>query len=98
MIWRSLTFFSLLVTVCPIARGISLSGTVQLLDSHVDAVNRRKDYSGIVVSVRPLNQTAPAPPSKHLTMLQKGKMFTPHVLPVELGSYVAFPNSDLIFH
>jgi hypothetical protein len=31
-------------------------------------------------------------------MLQKGKMFTPHILPVPAGTTVDFPNSDPIFH
>jgi len=31
-------------------------------------------------------------------MLQKGKMFTPHVLPVRAGTTVEFPNADPIFH
>ncbi len=31
-------------------------------------------------------------------MLQKNKMFTPHVLAVETGTTVKFPNADPIFH
>jgi len=31
-------------------------------------------------------------------MLQKNKMFTPHVLPVEAGTIIDFPNADPIFH
>ena len=31
-------------------------------------------------------------------MLQKGKMFTPHILPIMTGTTVDFPNSDPIFH
>jgi plastocyanin len=97
MIWHSLTSFSLAAVLCCSAGAASLSGTVELRDSRLAAVAKRKDYSGIVVSVRPLNQQA-AQTSKHVTMLQKNKTFTPHVLPVEIGSYVDFPNADLIFH
>jgi plastocyanin len=96
MIWRSLTFFSLAVS--SMIHAATVTGTVQLRDSRVASVNKHKDYSGIVVSLRPLNQPPPAAPSKHVIMLQKGKMFTPHVLPVQTGSYVDFPNADLIFH
>jgi plastocyanin len=32
------------------------------------------------------------------TMLQKNKMFTPHLLVVPVGSSVAFPNADPFFH
>jgi hypothetical protein len=31
-------------------------------------------------------------------MLQKDKMFMPHVLPISTGSTVDFPNADPIFH
>jgi plastocyanin len=95
MIWRSLIFFSAGVLCC---RAAMVSGQVTLRDSRVDAVNKRKDYSGIVISLRPVNQAQPALTSKHATMLQKNKMFTPHVLPVEMGTIVDFPNADPIFH
>lgn len=32
------------------------------------------------------------------TLLQKNKMFTPHLLVVPIGSSVAFPNADPFFH
>jgi plastocyanin len=100
MIWRSLTCFSLAAWA---ACGATLSGTVVLRDSRVDTVNKQKDYSGVVVSAQPLS-TQPLdgrlPPSSaaHAIMLQKGKMFTPHILPVMAGTTVDFPNSDPIFH
>ena len=31
-------------------------------------------------------------------MLQKGKKFGPHILPIEVGTTVDFPNLDPIFH
>ena len=40
---------------------------------------------------------APAAPGK-FTLLQKNKMFTPHLLVVPVGSSVAFPNADPFFH
>jgi plastocyanin len=95
MIWRSLICSSVVLLA---AQGATLTGTVQLRDSRVDAVNKRQDYRGIVVSLRPVGQSPPAPPSKHVVMLQKNKAFTPHVLPVVAGSFVDFPNADLIFH
>jgi plastocyanin len=39
---------------------------------------------------------APAPGK--FTLLQKNKMFTPHLLVVPVGSSVAFPNADPFFH
>jgi plastocyanin len=42
------------------------------------------------------SDTAPAPGK--FTLLQKNKMFTPHLLVVPVGSSVAFPNADPFFH
>ena len=39
----------------------------------------------------------PARPSKY-TLLQKNKMFSPHLLIVPVGSTVNFPNADPFFH
>lgn len=44
--------------------------------------------SGIVPTFEPGN----------FTLLQKNKMFTPHLLVVPVGSSVAFPNADPFFH
>jgi plastocyanin len=38
-----------------------------------------------------------APPA-NFTLLQKNKMFVPHLLVVPVGSSVAFPNADPFFH
>jgi plastocyanin len=95
MIWRSLICFSLAAFT---AWGAALSGTVVLRDSRVDAVNKQKDFSGVVVSARPIDGKLPLPPAAHATMLQKSKMFTPHVLPVMAGTTIDFPNADPIFH
>jgi hypothetical protein len=38
------------------------------------------------------------PPSSGYTLLQKNKMFSPHLLVVPVGSVVMFPNADPFFH
>ncbi|HEY3826328.1 MAG TPA: hypothetical protein VGL82_17305 [Bryobacteraceae bacterium] len=101
MIWRSPICFSLLawnLLAVSAAFGATLSGTVVLRDSRVEAVNKQHDFSGIVVSAQPVGAELPAPPAMHATMVQKNKMFTPHVLPVMTGTTVDFPNFDPIFH
>jgi len=40
----------------------------------------------------------PAPPPGHFTLVQKNRMFTPHLLVVPVGSTVSFPNADPFFH
>ena len=95
MIWRSLICFSL--AALPALSAV-LSGTVVLRDSHLDAVNRKKDFSGVVIYAQPVGVQPAAAATAHATMLQKGKTFIPHILPVETGTTVDFPNADPIFH
>lgn len=39
-----------------------------------------------------------APPPGHFRLVQKNRMFTPHLLVVPVGSMVSFPNEDPFFH
>src|SRR5271168_4688643 len=95
MIWRWLTCSSLAAA----AVAGSVSGNVSLRDSRVAEVSKHANYSGVVVSLVPLGPAAEAQALPgHYRMLQKDKMFMPHVLPVFMGSTVDFPNADPIFH
>jgi plastocyanin len=77
----------------------SLSGKVELRDSQDAAVRKHLDFSGVVVWLDPVAGPAvPAPPGTVARMVQKDKTFTPHVLPIRVGSSVDFPNFDPIFH
>lgn len=55
---------------------------------------------GVVLWLTPVD--APPPPSNasrnHLQLAQKNKQFTPHLLVVQVGSIVEFPNLDPFFH
>ncbi|HKO57921.1 MAG TPA: methylamine utilization protein [Thermoanaerobaculia bacterium] len=51
-----------------------------------------------VVYAVPEGRTAPAPPRRTAVMDQKNRMFIPHVLPIQTGTSVRFPNSDDIRH
>jgi hypothetical protein len=50
-----------------------------------------------VIWLEPLEPVSPPSPG-NFTLLQKNKMFTPHLLIVPVGSSVAFPNADPFFH
>src|SRR4051812_9878502 len=95
MIWRLLTCFSLAAGSLIAA---SVSGQVQIRDSKVDAVLKRRDFSGIVVSLRPVNAPVTPAPATHAVITQKDKTFAPHLLPIVTGTIVDFPNVDPIFH
>src|SRR5205807_2134768 len=81
------------------AAGGTVTGAVEITNSHDPAVRRNKDYSGVVLWLEPLDHTdIPAPAPKHVQMVQKDRHFTPHVLAVSVGSTVDFPNRDPYYH
>jgi plastocyanin len=99
---RSLTIFCITaVLVFPAAVGAAnLTGRVSV----VPPSGRNADHSGVVVWLEPSNassqtaqQSAGAAPAP-ATMIQKKQTFQPHVLAVQAGTAVDFPNSDPIFH
>ncbi len=98
MISRWRTFFS--ASTCLLALPLlaaTVTGKVELRDSREASVRKRLDYSGVVVSLAPIGKPA-SRTDVHVKMVQKNKMFSPHILAVLAGTYVDFPNEDPIFH
>jgi plastocyanin len=92
--FRGIAVLSLASALC----AASLPGRVRIGDSSNPHQPGKSDLTGVVVWLSPAaGQSAPLLP-KHVVMLQKNKMFTPHVLPIAAGSTVEFPNADPIFH
>jgi plastocyanin len=82
----------------PLATG-SVTGRVELKDSHMASVRKSGDYSGVVIWLLPADGAlAPRADGKHARLIQKDKTFTPHVLAIQTGTTVDFPNYDPIFH
>ena len=79
------------------ALAATVSGNIALVEP---GAKKNRDNSGVVVWLEPANAaTRPAPASAlRATMTQKNKAFIPHVLAVEVGTAVDFPNVDPIFH
>ena len=101
MTWVSRIFFSaaLLAGPAQAATPTTIHGSVELVASRDPMVRRHKDYSGVVVWLEPLDRAVPrASLSRPAVMIQKNKTFTPHVLAIEVGGSVSFPNLDPIFH
>ena len=92
----SLICFSL-VSAAPLVAA-NVTGKVELADSRDISVSKAKDYSNVVAWLEPvrkeISMARPAP----VTLLQKNKRFTPHVIVVQAGTVVDFPNADPIFH
>ena len=81
------------------ARGATVSGRVELTSSQDPNVRKHQDYSGVVVWLEPAGGIPAATATTHRAeMIQKGKTFTPHVLPILVGTTVDFPNYDPIYH
>jgi len=78
--------------------GATVTGTVELKDSRAPAVRKHRDFSGVVIALEPVDAAVPSRAPSHARMVQKDKTFTPHILPVQVGTTVEFPNNDPIFH
>lgn len=79
-----------------VAGTVTVKVSVQHPDNHSEDRNRS---SNVVVWLRPLDGPAPSLPlNQRYEMTQKNKQFHPHVLAIPVGSNVAFPNLDPLFH
>jgi plastocyanin len=63
----------------------------------------RADESQVVVWLTPLDAPAPADPTapaaaKTPELVQRNKSFEPHIIVVQVGSLIEFPNKDPFFH
>ena len=81
-----------------VPRLVSVKGTVELVNSRIKTPGGRVDASGVVVWLQAVDGGARNGGRTHRTLAQRGKRFIPHVLPVEVGSEVDFPNEDPFFH
>jgi plastocyanin len=91
------TYVSAFLIAVPLLAS-SVTGKVELRDSREASVSKRLDYSGVVIALVPVVKSANHQPDIHARMLQKNKMFSPHILAIAVGTFVDFPNADPIFH
>lgn len=70
---------------------------IDLLNSKAKTKNGKLDASGVAVWLEASGLGARANPPRQ-KMNQRGKRFIPHVMIVEKGSEIDFPNSDPYFH
>ena len=81
-----------------ISAEIKVTAKVELLNSKVKGRNGKTDASGVVVWLESLDGDSPRGPRTPQKILQQGKRFKPHVMAVERGTEVYFPNLDPFFH
>lgn len=74
--------------------------TVDVQMRLVASGNKKQPIPPAVFWLKPTQQTpTPAFPAHgNYTLLQKNRMFTPHLLVVPVGAVVQFPNADPFFH
>ncbi len=78
-----------LLTVQPVAAGT--------IEGHVRRAGSSADLSNFVISVEDIEGPFPAP-ERPAVMEQKDLQFVPHVLAIQVGTTVEFPNSDPLSH
>jgi len=83
-----------------LARLYAADVTARLVTTQPDAAARKQGhFPPAAIWLKPLELYAvPAVVPGSFTLLQKNKMFTPHLLIVPIGSSVVFPNEDPFFH
>jgi plastocyanin len=88
-------------------QGVEVSGKILIHTLVQPSGKRQKDLqvppstANVVVWLTPLRPSVVTPGPTHQTsyrLVQKGKMFIPHLLVVPAGSQVEFPNQDPFFH
>jgi hypothetical protein len=65
---------------------------------HADVGKGKEHMPPAVLWLKPLQGRVDFLPSNNTILLQKNKMFHPHLLVVPVGSVVSFPNADPFFH
>jgi plastocyanin len=96
MTWRWLICSSLAAANLSAA---TVSGQVELTNSLNHTVQKRKDYSGAVLWLEPVDRSASssiAPTT--VRVVQQDKHFLPHVVAIPVGGTVDFPNNDPFYH
>jgi hypothetical protein len=77
----------------------TVAGVVQLDANLHSPAEQKRHLQDIVIWLEPQDGALDLPNQPpHMKMLQKDKMFHPHILPVVVGTAVDFPNADPIFH
>ena len=95
-IYKKLIFVSAVLFVGAVYAGGNIEGQVTVKSKGLFGKDGAKgDASNVVIFLEELQQ--PNPNGKG-QIVQKGKQFSPRVLPIVMGGVVEFPNDDPVFH
>ncbi len=90
-------FFLVALEPIAYAQQVTVTGKVELLGGG----SKNTDSSGAAVWLTPIGEPERAqasPERARQQLVQRNKSFSPHVVVVQVGSTVAFPNRDPFFH
>ena len=88
-----------LLTAAVAGYGGTVTGKIQIVSTAQNPHPSQVDLSDVVVWLELLKGVPTQPvQAGHVRLLQKNKMFSPHVLVIPVGTIVEFPNADPIFH
>lgn len=77
----------------------AVKGRIELVNSKLKARGGKLDAGGVVVWLTPLDGAALRGASRQRSVVtQRDKRFFPHIVAVETGAEVSFPNEDPFFH
>jgi len=85
------------------AVGVDVAARILIQPSPTSTSDKKhkSDFSNVVVWLSPLQPVSPLPESpahQHYQLVQKDKMFMPHLLVIPTGTNVEFPNLDPFYH
>jgi plastocyanin len=81
-----------------VPRHSNVTGRIELLNSKVRTRSGQVDARGVVVWLESLDGHSARGTRARQKIVQRSKRFTPHVIVVERGTEVDFPNLDPFFH
>ncbi|MBP6820359.1 MAG: hypothetical protein KA368_02390 [Acidobacteria bacterium] len=85
--------------VRPLASSLVVAGTVKGRIELVNSKIKSRDAGSVVVWLKPADGSLPRSSSKQRKVItQRDKRFSPHIVAVEVGSEIDFPNEDPYFH
>ena len=97
----SLTFLALAICITPAGVSASptgtVSGVISVFRTKVKTAGPKSDKD-VIVYLEPVSGDSFGPVKANVKMDQKGLVFIPHVLPVQLGTTVTFLNNDNELH
>ncbi len=78
----------------------AVQGRIEILNPKAKLRGGAADASGVVVWLNPIKGTprAESAASPRRTLEQRNKRFVPHVMAVQVGTEIEFPNYDPFFH